>query len=242
MVPSEPHEQNIDKNNRANYDAVVAKWFFQTSELREDITYMTLRKTIPTLGLLQKKVHRVLAIGLLAAASAVGCSASRPVQRSGDNASSSPSVAKSVAEAPKQSTEGAERASAQQGEQASTGEKTAVSGGPALQAQPSVAPVAASPAPAEVGDKIPEGAITGKVVSSFRGDDGKMTLYLNQGSAAKLRVGLNGHILEGSEGGRKLDGGSFVITKVLGDNQSVATSNYYKSLGKNDRFMIIKPK
>lgn len=218
---------------------------FQTSELREGITCMTLYRTIPTVGLLPTRVHRVLAIGLLAAASAVGCGASRPAQRSTDSATSAASVAKSVAETPKPFNQGAEQAPVQPGEQAVTGEKTAVQGGPPLQAQPAAAPAAASPAQSDAGQdtehQIPEGAITGKIVSSFQAEDGTMTLYLNQGSAAHLRVNMTGSILEGGEGGKKLAGASFVITKVLSDNQAVATSKYSKSLGKNNRFMIIKP-
>lgn len=79
-------------------------------------------------------------------------------------------------------------------------------------------------------------------MSSFRADDGSTTLYLNQGSKSKLRVNMTGNILEGGEGGKKLEGGSFTITKVLGDNQAVATTKLGKSLGKNNRFMVIKPK
>lgn len=79
-------------------------------------------------------------------------------------------------------------------------------------------------------------------MQSFRGDDGRMTMYLNQGTKAKLRIGMTGSILSGSEGGTTLDGATFQVTKVLGENQAVATSNYGKSLGKNNRFMIAKPK
>ena len=69
-----------------------------------------------------------------------------------------------------------------------------------------------------------------------------MTLYLNQGSKAKLRVGTTCNILEGADGGTKLDGGSITVTKVLGDSQAVATTNYSKPLGKNNRFMCVKSK
>jgi hypothetical protein len=106
--------------------------------------------------------------------------------------------------------------------------------------QPPAAP--AAPAAAADANAIPAGAITGKVVQSFRGDDGKMTMYLNKGTKDKLRVGMAGSILDGSDGGKALDGAGFTITKVLGDNQSVATSSYGKSLGKNNRFMVTKPK
>jgi hypothetical protein len=89
---------------------------------------------------------------------------------------------------------------------------------------------------------IPAGAITGKIVQSFRGDDGKMTLYLNRGTKDKLRVGMNGNILDGSDGGKTLEGGQFTITKVLSENQAVGSTSYGKSLGKNNRFMIPKSK
>ena len=69
-----------------------------------------------------------------------------------------------------------------------------------------------------------------------------MTLYLDQGSTAKLRVNMTGHVLEGGEGGRRLDGATFTVTKVLGDHQAVATTKYGKSLGKNLRFMLLQPR
>lgn len=88
---------------------------------------------------------------------------------------------------------------------------------------------------------IPEGAIVGRVVQSTV-EDGKRILYLDKGSKSKLRVGMQGSILQGKEGGTKLDGGSFTITKVLGDNQAVGSTDYGKSLGGNNRFLILKAK
>ncbi len=85
---------------------------------------------------------------------------------------------------------------------------------------------------------IPAGAISGKIIQSFRGDDGTITVYLNKGSKDKLRVGMVGQVLAGSEGGKPLDGATFKITKVLGENQAVAILAYAKPLGKNNRFMI----
>lgn len=107
-------------------------------------------------------------------------------------------------------------------------------GGGATQAPP--------PATKSEGGDLPADAVVGKVMSSFRGDDGSLTLYLNKGSKDKLRVGMGGTILEGSDGGAKLSGATFTITKVIGDAQAVATSKYSKSLGKNNRFMIAKNK
>ena len=88
---------------------------------------------------------------------------------------------------------------------------------------------------------IPTGAIQGKIVQSIREDTG-LTLYLNQGTKAKVKVGMTGFILVGGEGGEKLEGGTFTITKVTGDAQSVATTKLSKPLGKNNRFYIAKDK
>jgi hypothetical protein len=114
-------------------------------------------------------------------------------------------------------------------------------------AAPGAAPGGAAPGAAaagggDKGGEIPANAVVGKVVNSFRESDGKLTLYLNKGSKDKLRVGMAGTILEGSDGATKLDGASFTITKVISDSQAVATSPYSKSLGKNNRFMVTKAK
>ncbi|MDW8283255.1 MAG: hypothetical protein RMK29_16180 [Myxococcales bacterium] len=87
---------------------------------------------------------------------------------------------------------------------------------------------------------IPAGAIVGRVLQAFRGEDGKLTLYLNKGKSAKVKVGMTGTILQGSEGGQVLEGATFTVTKVVGDGQSVATTDYDRPLGKNTRFMIVK--
>lgn len=89
---------------------------------------------------------------------------------------------------------------------------------------------------------MPAGAIQGKVVTSFRDENGKMTLYINQGSKAKVKTGMSGQILIGAEGGEKLEGATFKVVKVVSDSQSVATTDYSKPLGKNNRFYIPKGK
>lgn len=100
----------------------------------------------------------------------------------------------------------------------------------------------APPAPAKSEGDLPANAIVGKVVNSFRDSDGKLVVYLNKGSKDKLRVGMTVDVLEGSDGGTKLSGASFTITKVISDNQAVASSSYAKTLGKNNRFMVAKSK
>ena len=106
-------------------------------------------------------------------------------------------------------------------------------------AQPPAAPAAAKEEGG--GNTIPSGAIQGKIVQSIR-EEGKLTLYLNQGTKSKVKVGMTGYILVGADGGEKLEGGTFTITKVTGDAQSVASTNLSKALGKNNRFYIPKDK
>jgi hypothetical protein len=80
----------------------------------------------------------------------------------------------------------------------------------------------------------------GKVLQAFYGEDGKLNLYLNKGSSSKLHVGMTGSILEGTDGGKVFDNATFTIVKVINEGQSVATSDYSKALGKNNRFMVTK--
>jgi hypothetical protein len=78
--------------------------------------------------------------------------------------------------------------------------------------------------------------VQGRVVAAYREGAG-LTLHLDKGSAAGLKVGMSGSVLTGSSGEDQLDGGTFKITQVLGDNKSVARSSL-ASLGKNTRFVI----
>lgn len=98
------------------------------------------------------------------------------------------------------------------------------------------APGAAPAGPAA----IPAGATVGRVVQAFRGEDGKLTLYLSKSSGPKIKVGMQGSVLVGADGGQVLEGASFTVSKVLGDGQAVAVSEFNKPLGKNTRFMIVK--
>ncbi len=43
-----------------------------------------------------------------------------------------------------------------------------------------------------------------------------MTLYLDKGAADQLRPGMMGTILEGPDGDKPFEGGSFSISQVLG--------------------------
>ena len=81
-----------------------------------------------------------------------------------------------------------------------------------------------------------ESTVQGRVVAAYREGAG-LTLHLDKGSAAGLKVGMSGSVLTGSSGEDQLDGGTFKITQVLGDNKSVARSSL-TSVGKNTRFVI----
>ena len=85
---------------------------------------------------------------------------------------------------------------------------------------------------------IPAGAITGNIVQSFQEDDGKTYVYLDKGSAAKLRLNMKGTILLGKEGGQPMDGGSITIVKILGESQAKAVLDNGRSPGRNTRFMF----
>ncbi len=68
----------------------------------------------------------------------------------------------------------------------------------------------AAPKPAEEGDSS---TIQGHVMSAYRGDDDKLTLHIDKGSAQGIKVGMKGTVLSGGTGEEALDGGDFVITQ-----------------------------
>ena len=66
-----------------------------------------------------------------------------------------------------------------------------------------------------------------------------MTLYLDKGSSDQLRAGMMGTILDGPEGDKPFEGGSFSIAQVIGGSKSIAKSTtLQKSLGKNKRIVV----
>ena len=52
-----------------------------------------------------------------------------------------------------------------------------------------------------------------------------VTLYLDKGSADQLRSGMMGTILDGPEGDKPFEGGSFSIAQVVGGSKSIAKSS-----------------
>jgi hypothetical protein len=113
---------------------------------------------------------------------------------------------------------------------------------------PSSAPDAGTPQPAPtdggLAPPIAPGTIPddanhprGRVVSSFR-DEGVIILYLDRGTAAGLKVGMWGTLLDGASGDKQLEGGDFLVTKVIDATHAVAQAKNLVRVGKNSRFGI----
>lgn len=78
--------------------------------------------------------------------------------------------------------------------------------------------------------------VQGRIVSAYR-DGAGLTLHLDKGSAAGVKPGMKGTVLQGGVGEDALEGGEFKIVQVLADNKSVAKSSL-RSIGKNTRVLI----
>ncbi len=79
--------------------------------------------------------------------------------------------------------------------------------------------------------------LVGSIVQYHR-EGSMLVLYLDKGSGGKLREGMSGNILEGPEGDKLLDGGTFTIAQVIDGTKSIAHSNYVKQPGKNKRIVV----
>lgn len=85
-----------------------------------------------------------------------------------------------------------------------------------------------------------DNGVQGRVVSSYR-EGGTLTLHIDKGSAAGVKVGSSGALLDGPSGSNPLEGGTFTITQVIDEGKSVAKTNL-KSLGRNTRVSILTGK
>lgn len=125
--------------------------------------------------------------------------------------------------------------------------------GPKVAAAPAPAPAPAgatattaaaapAPAPCPPGQSCPAppdpNKVYGSIVSILH-DGSTTTLYLDKGSADQLRPGMMGMILEGPDGDKPFEGGSFSIAQVVGGSKSIAkTTTLQKPLGKNKRIVV----
>jgi hypothetical protein len=85
-------------------------------------------------------------------------------------------------------------------------------------------------------DKPAQETIQGHIVSAYR-EGGSLTIHIDKGSSAGVKVGMNGNILTGPSGEDPLSGGGFKITQVLDERKSVARASI-GSIGKNTRVAI----
>jgi hypothetical protein len=113
---------------------------------------------------------------------------------------------------------------------------------------PAPAPAAGSPAAAPAPAPCPPGQncpappdpnkVYGSIVSVVT-EGSTVTLYLDKGSSDQLRPGMLGTVLDGPEGDKPFEGGSFSIAQVIGGSKSIAKSTTLrKSLGKNKRIVV----
>jgi hypothetical protein len=78
--------------------------------------------------------------------------------------------------------------------------------------------------------------IQGHIVSAYR-ESGQLTIHIDKGSAAGVKVGMAGTILSGPSGEDPLSGGAFRVVQVLDDRKSVARCALL-TVGKNTRVAI----
>jgi hypothetical protein len=78
--------------------------------------------------------------------------------------------------------------------------------------------------------------IQGHIVNAYR-EGGQLTIHIDKGSSAGVKVGMNGSILSGASGEDPLSGGGFKVIQVLDGSRSVARCAL-SSLGKNTRVAI----
>jgi hypothetical protein len=79
-------------------------------------------------------------------------------------------------------------------------------------------------------------SVQGRIVSAYREGDA-LKLQIDKGSAAGIKTGMKGSVLQGSSGEDPLDGGDFVVVDVVGPNKCLARTNL-QSIGKNTRVSI----
>ena len=122
---------------------------------------------------------------------------------------------------------------------------------PALAAAPPQLETPAPPPPTDSGEKPkhhaaheprepherPSGeSIEARVVSAYR-EGASLMMYIDKGSAAGIKPGDSGVVLQGSGGEDPVDGGTFRIVKVIDSNKCVGAASLH-SLGRNNRVAI----
>lgn len=98
-------------------------------------------------------------------------------------------------------------------------------------AAPDLAPATAP------GELAADAGVEGRVLGAYR--EGEfLVLQLNKGSAAGVRVGMKGKLLEGRSGRKVLEGGDFEVVQVVGPTGAIARARL-PQLGANVRAVIL---
>ncbi|MSP60310.1 MAG: hypothetical protein EXR72_08210 [Myxococcales bacterium] len=82
----------------------------------------------------------------------------------------------------------------------------------------------------------PENGVQGRIVSSYR-EGTSMVLHIDKGTAAGVKEGQVGAVLDGPTGANALPGGDFKITTVVDEHKCIAKTGL-RSIGKNNRVSI----
>jgi hypothetical protein len=98
-------------------------------------------------------------------------------------------------------------------------------------------PTPNQPPPGPVSPLTDPNKLLGSIISAYRDGPG-WVLYIDKGSGAKVRQGMSGQILEGSDGDKLLEKGDFTISQVVDGGRSIARTNLTKPPGKNKRVLI----
>src|SRR5262249_53450047 len=77
---------------------------------------------------------------------------------------------------------------------------------------PTETPPSETPPPESAPDD--ENGVEGRIVSSYR-EGAALVLHLDKGTAAGIKVGTGGFVLDGPSGQSHLDGGGFTVTQVV---------------------------
>jgi hypothetical protein len=90
--------------------------------------------------------------------------------------------------------------------------------------------------PAQEKPSVASETIQGHIVNAYR-ESGTLTIHIDKGAAAGVKVGMSGNVLSGPSGEDPVSGGAFKIVQVLDDRKSVARCSL-SSVGKNTRVAI----
>jgi len=81
------------------------------------------------------------------------------------------------------------------------------------------------------------GGVEGRIVTAYR-EGSLLVLHLDKGTAAGVKVGTGGFVLDGPSGAAHLDGGEFTVSQVVDESRSIAKTRL-RSIGRNTRVLLL---